>query len=496
MVERAVPKSLLAKIEKQIGPLDAALKAVAGQVWQASSPEAFYDAERAVRDAFVERADIVVGMLLASRVKAASLVEPAKSELMSRAVDAGGKLKSHGRRSTPVRLLGGSVVSVSTLALLPVSKPATSNRAPKRRGKTGSGVFPALFALGITSQATPALRAQVAREVADADSVSVARASLVERGLDIEHKTALRLTYSFAEQALERRGAESAAALKAEAEGPLELDGKHVAVAIDGGRLRVRENPKAGRRRANGHRRYDAPWREPKVLTVYVVDEDGKKDPAHRAFLDGTMGNCEEAFALLVGRLRVMGAHRAARVTLLGDGAEWIWGRADALREALGLRREQFHEIVDYFHAVENVTKIADCVTDWTDAARLAWMKRAKALLNAGEIEVLVAHADELAMGTKADQVESATDYFVNHAARMRYQHFRKAGLPIGSGAIESGIRRVVNQRLKGSSIYWLEEHAEALLHLRAQLKTGRWDEFVRATLAHPTWSPRSQSTS
>lgn len=296
MGERAVvPKSLVAKIEKQIGPLDAKLMTAAARVWRASNPEAFYDAERAVRDAFVERADIVVGVLLAERVKAASLVEPTKAVLMSRALEAGGKLKSHGRRSTPVRLLGGSVVSLKTLALLPVAipKPRASKRAPKRRGKTGSGVFPALFALGITSQATPALRAQVAREVADADSVSVARASLVERGLDIEHKTALRLTYSFAEQALERRSAESAAASAVEMPGPLELEGKHVAVAIDGGRLRVRENPKAGRRRAStGHRRYDAPWREPKVLTVYVVDEEGKKDPAHRAFLDGTMGNC------------------------------------------------------------------------------------------------------------------------------------------------------------------------------------------------------------
>lgn len=498
MVSRSgVPKALVLKIEKRIGPLDAALRAVAAKVWQASNAESFYDAERAVRDAFVERADVVVGILLAELVKAPSLVEPAKATVMARAVEAGIKLKSHGRRLTPIRLLGGSVVSVSTLNLLPVAtpKPGAFTRAPGRRGKTGSGVFPALFALGITSQATPALRTQVAREVADADSVSVARASLLERGLEIEHKTALRLTYSFAEQALERRAAGAAAVATGRADGPFELEGKHVAVAIDGGRLRVRENPKAGRRRAKtGHRRYDAPWREPKVLTVYVVDDKGKKDPAHRAFLDGTMGDCDEAFALLVGQLRLMGAHRAKRVTLLGDGAEWIWGRADALRRALELAPEQFREVVDYFHAVEHLTQIADLVTSWGDTTRAAWMKRAKALLTAGDIEVLLAHIDDFAAGPKAKQIESAMDYFVHHSSRMRYQRFRKAGLPIGSGAIESGIRRVVNQRLKGNSIYWLEDHAEALLHLRAQLKTGRWDDFVRATLAHPTWSPRTKN--
>lgn len=491
----AIPKALVARIEKRVGPLDSALKAVAALVWEASNPEEFYDAERAVRDAYVERADAVVGVLLAARVKASSLVEPARTALMDQAVAAGGKLKSHGRRATRVRLLGGSVVALSTLALLPVAtpKPGTFKRAAGRRGKAGSGVFPALYALGITSQATPALRAQVAREVADADSVSVARASLKERGLDIEHKTTLRLTYSFAEQALERRSLSTALATSSPPSGPLELEGKHVAVAIDGGRLRVRESPKTGRRRAKTrHRRYDAPWREPKVLTVYVVGEDGKKDPAHRAYLDGTMRDCDEAFALLVGQLRLMGAHRARRVTLLGDGAEWIWGRADALREALGLTHDQFQEVVDYYHAVEHLTAIADIVTTWSGTTRSAWLKRARELLKAGEVEVLLAHIDELATGKRKKRIETAMGYFVNHEARMRYRRFRKAGLPIGSGAIESGIRRVVNQRLKSNGTYWLEEHAEALLHLRSQLKTGRWDDFVRATLAQPTWSPRT----
>jgi len=484
---------LVTRIEKRVGPLDSTLMKVAVEVWQAKTPEEFNDAERSVRDAFVERADEVVGALLKERVKSSSLAESTKSELMARAEAAGGKLKSHGRRATPVRLLGGSVVSVSTLSLLPVAKPKPGSfkRTPGRRGKTGSGVFPALFALGITSQATPALRAQVAREVADADSVSVARASLAERGLDIEHKTALRLTHSFADQALERRRKQAARALETEAPGPLELEGKHVAVAIDGGRLRVRENPKAGRRRkSTGHRRYDAPWREPKVLTVYVVDEHGKKDPKHRAFLDGTMGDCDDAFALLVGQLRLMGAHRAKRVTLLGDGAEWIWARAETLREALGLEGDKFHEVVDYYHAVEHLTHIADLVTTWADTTRDAWMKKARALLTAGDVEVLLAHIDEVATGRHAKQVEVAMDYFVTHEARMRYRRFRKLGLPIGSGAVESGVRRIVNQRLKGNSIYWLEDHAEALLHLRAQLKTGRWADFVRATLAHPTWAP------
>ena len=61
-----------------------------------------------------------------------------------------------------------------------------------------------------------------------------------------------------------------------------------------------------------------------------------------------------------------------------------------------------------------------------------------------------------------------------------------KKNIPIGSGAIESAVRRIVNLRLKGAGMFWLKENAEAFLHLRCQLKSGRWDEFFlkRITLS------------
>ena len=229
-------------------------------------------------------------------------------------------------------------------------------------------------------------------------------------------------------------------------------------------------------------------------MTIYVVGDDGKKEPKHRAFLDGTMGNADAAFTLLVGHLRILGAQKAASVTLLGDGAAWIWGRAEELRQALDIPREQFTEIVDYYHAVEHLTEIADFAKPWNGTKRIMWLAKAKDHLRNGSIEALVAHIDELATDRQSPDIESAIDYFVKNEARMRYKRFKQAGLPIGSGAVESGVRRVVNQRLKGNSIYWLEDHAEAVLHLRAQLKAGRWDDLVRATLAHPVWTPCAES--
>ena len=58
----------------------------------------------------------------------------------------------------------------------------------------------------------------------------------------------------------------------------------------------------------------------------------------------------------------------------------------------------------------------------------------------------------------------------------MAYQTVRALKLPIGSGAIESAIRRVVNLRLKGACIFWGKDNAEKILMLRAFYQAGRWD--------------------
>ena len=58
----------------------------------------------------------------------------------------------------------------------------------------------------------------------------------------------------------------------------------------------------------------------------------------------------------------------------------------------------------------------------------------------------------------------------MKNSERMDYAKIKRMKLPIGSGAVESAIRRVVNLRLKGASIYWRLENAEAMLTLRSYL--------------------------
>ena len=74
-------------------------------------------------------------------------------------------------------------------------------------------------------------------------------------------------------------------------------------------------------------------------------------------------------------------------------------------------------------------------------------------------------------------------EYLCRHgeAGHLDYGRYRRRGVPLGSGAIESAIRRVINLRLKGNSISWYEANAEAMLHLRCQVLSHRWEEMFGA---------------
>jgi hypothetical protein len=75
--------------------------------------------------------------------------------------------------------------------------------------------------------------------------------------------------------------------------------------------------------------------------------------------------------------------------------------------------------------------------------------------------------------------------YFARNQSRMGYAKLIAMKLPIGSGAIESTVRRVVNLRLKGPSLFWCRANAEAILLLRSYYKAGRWNMLKRMATSH-----------
>lgn len=404
----------------------------------------------------------------------------------------GARLRSGGPRSVEVCLLGGGRRSYVVPYLKPDRRGLPGRpRGSGRRGKSGVGLYPTLAALGIANGVTPALACEICRQVTDSDSVRSGRQALARRGIDLGHKQTLRIVGKVGRRAVEQRDGWLAEHLERPPTDAGPLAGKRVFISTDGGRCRMRIPAKSGRRRAKtGHRGYKAPWQEPKLLVIYVLDDEGNVDESFQPVYDGTMGDCNELFRMLLGYLKALGAHEANELIVAADGAKWIWERIDDLASGLGIARERVREVLDWYHAVETLHTIVAIPARWGKARRTKWVGKAKKLLAGGRIDALAEHIRKLAVGRRAKKVLAHVAYFTRNAARMQYQQLRARCIPRGSGAMESAVRRIVNLRMKSNAKFWLAENAEAMLLMRSYLKAGRFDDLIAwsGAMSVPWW--------
>ncbi len=91
-----------------------------------------------------------------------------------------------------------------------------------------------------------------------------------------------------------------------------------------------------------------------------------------------------------------------------------------------------------------------------------------------------MAAVQAICRGRHRKAIRTQRDSFIKNQSRMAYATLIAMKLPSGSGAMESTVRRVVNLRLKGPSLFWCRARAEAILLLRSYDKAGRWNMLKR----------------
>ena len=177
--------------------------------------------------------------------------------------------------------------------------------------------------------------------------------------------------------------------------------------------------------------------------------------------------------------------HDEDQVLFVADGAPWIWKRVPLLVQALGLAAKQVHELLDFYHAVQHLAQVAALRNDWSAKARSRWRTQQRRLLLRGQVEQVIAAVRAICRGRNSKAIRTQRDYFIKNQSRMAYAKLLALKLPIGSGAIESTVRRVVNLRLKGPSMFWCRASAEAILLLRSYYKAGRWNLLKHMATSH-----------
>jgi hypothetical protein len=174
---------------------------------------------------------------------------------------------------------------------------------------------------------------------------------------------------------------------------------------------------------------------------------------------------------------------QAAQVGMDGV-AQWI-----ALSDA-GNGLENFFDvyfpravkIVDFHHASEHLTALAKRLGSGEagDGLLSAWCHQLK---HAGGA-ALLAELEQLDRGpmdaaTRAEH-DGVLTYFRNHVGRMNYPEYLQRGWQIGSGAVESACKKVINRRLNMGGMRWGEAGGNALADLRALFcsDADQWDAF------------------
>ena len=214
------------------------------------------------------------------------------------------------------------------------------------------------------------------------------------------------------------------------------------------------------------------------MFGIYLIDDEGEIIKQVAPFVDGTTGKLKEFLALLRNYLVQLGIETASEVVVLGDGAPWIWERIPSLLRETGGQDLKITEIIDWTHAKQNLHKAFEMLSK--KKRKAVDFNHFKNLLFAGEIDTIVASVKSLFKVKSTSKImKKLKSYFVSNKNRMQYAMSRKMKLPIGSGVIESAIRRVVNMRVKAPGSFWKLDFAEAIIYLRAQLLYGRWQNLI-----------------
>lgn len=187
--------------------------------------------------------------------------------------------------------------------------------------------------------------------------------------------------------------------------------------------------------------------------------------------------------------LHRLGANKAKTITFNSDGATWIWGRVDSILAKAKVESEVVvNQVLDVCHAVENLGKALqplDRSLNAADESEASNSNELRSRLRDGQwshvVEVLTARlnlAEDLSAADRSE-IKRVIEYIRSHgeARRLDYPKFKLMGLPLGSGSIESAIRRVINLRMKNSGTFWRIQKAEKILAIRSSILSGRWDD-------------------
>ncbi len=233
----------------------------------------------------------------------------------------------------------------------------------------------------------------------------------------------------------------------------------------------------------------DTGWRDVKVATFAVrepakpcTSEDfGQRDLPKPSVRDvvAAIEPADEFGLRCQSEAERIGLPDVKKLTILGDGAEWIWN----------LSNERFpgaEQNLDVYHATEYLGDLARAGFNADTTAAKKWQDRGQVALVAdgwtGVCEFVNATTNELYNRSALEAAyPRVANYLSGHQDRMKYSARLRRGASIGSGMIEGAIKQLVARRIKQTGAQWKTEHVSPFVELISLGQAEDWDAYWSA---------------
>jgi len=202
-------------------------------------------------------------------------------------------------------------------------------------------------------------------------------------------------------------------------------------------------------------------WKEIKLGRIYKHEDIAEISKNRCQLMDSSyiahLGSSKDFLPKMEYRIENL-----SNKVFLADGAKWIWNWVeDSYPDSI--------QIVDYFHAKEHLCEFAKSYFKNQEACRKWIDKQSKQMLDKG-ISPVIKQLEKLP--PKTESLRKLIGYYRENEKRMQYHVFKKQGLLIGSGAIESAHKDVLQKRLKLSGQRWTMNGLQQMAQLRAAYKS------------------------
>lgn len=240
-------------------------------------------------------------------------------------------------------------------------------------------------------------------------------------------------------------------------------------VACDGAHAPTR--PPGGRKTKRG----PGTWREAKGVRVYLLGKD------HRVIHVASWHQIADKAQLstAVGVLAARIPKDRVRITLVADGADWIW---DLLPDHF----PEGEQILDYYHCAEHVHDTARAQYGEGTLEAQEWAEATLTRLCLNELGATLGGLLRMTPRSAAaeEAIRALSIYLAERKDRLGYDELRRRGLPRGSGGIESANKLICHVRLKRPGAWWLEANGNAMLRIRCALYNGTFKEVFADYMA------------